>query len=191
VNGFGGERARESLIAAGILKEGRDKYCSRTCADAFRRKGIDRHCTYCAKKFYASAGEMRRRGAKYCSVECSTKSHRCWKTFTCRFCGVKFRRRGAHKFMYCSRNCMNADVGNQRRVGKRKDPRLIYSPELLRLMSQSNGDTCSFPECSDSRGRARNPWNACSRHGQKIQRALHEANKRRLHVLAEHGLQPV
>lgn len=173
------------------LKDGRDSRCSPDCAKKFRRKGVFKHCGYCGVDFYVLPADDKRGQNKYCSHECAAKAKQRWKTFLCRFCGKKFKRRGPHKFMYCSKNCMNDDVSSQRKVGKRKNPRLIYSPELLRFMGQSNSTTCSFPGCFDPCGQIRNPWNACPLHGQKIQRALHEANKRRLRILSQHGLAPV
>ncbi len=173
------------------LKEGRDSRCSSECAKQYRLKGLTKHCEYCGQDFYVSRSNERRCQNKYCSQDCAAKAKQRWKIFTCRFCGVKFKRRGPHKYMFCSVACTRLAVNVERKVGKRHHPRKIYTPELLRMMSRSTKPTCSFPSCDDSQPHPKNLWNACARHARKIKTALHEANKRRLRVLVEHGLQPV
>jgi len=92
------------------------KYCSRTCVNNGKKKGVVKKCVVCGKEFEILPCDLKKRKGVYCSHKCSNSVKRNSVTKTCSYCGKEFVvTKARDNAKYCSRTCVNlAQSKNQR-----------------------------------------------------------------------------
>lgn len=123
------------------VERGRAKFCSKTCADARKRKGSMRVCRICQTQFYARPSQGDR---PFCSIACrhrryelpdAVEAKRQRGGRICLTCGKSFHVPPSSTGHYCSTVCR----GVGRRNGETRICRVCQQPFYVKAQSVSLG----------------------------------------------------
>ena len=136
------------------IKKCKHLFCSRKCANAFRRNSLEVLCDNCGKKFSKSPSNIKRTKHNFCSGQCE-KKYRTGKpdpkayrrqVVKCDNCGKEFVKRISHikrnKSYYCSRKCFEEAVSQGETLTCRNCNKTFY-----RVMSQIVKSVTPFSFC--------------------------------------------
>lgn len=155
------------------------KFCSIPCCNA-ARPHLRLVCPICKCSYRTRPSFVKKGGGSFCSRRCRSISIRMqWASRTCSNCGKEIKRSYKHLFrssrVFCCSLCHIVF-----RAQEQQRQTMLYTPEFLRFLKESESICCPFPDCSENRVCASrsNIYGLCKTHGRRIYAALH----RRKHV---------
>lgn len=180
-------QGKEAVLYMDIaIRVGRKTYFKRLCLNK-----------NCRKPFYRSRWQVERGQDKFCSKACrynqpDYEEGRRVKQL-CTVCGIEVERlpcQADAKTPFCGHLCRQLYQDRERAATQ-----IIYTPDLLCLMMEYEGENCAFPGCEEpqeektKKNARKNPYHVCTAHLNRINGALKfRARKRQKIVQAQEML---
>ena len=156
------------------------------------RLGHEMICKTCVDEIKKSETRDMSRSRALAKMNSKIRSVRAGKRVRigCTFCGedidMTASRAKKSPRHFCSDTCLMLGSRAIGSLDRRK-----YSPQLLRLCMDWEGEICPINNCGSRLADPRNHWNVCKKHYVLIERSLKIQNQKRLAVLAQHGLEQI